>query len=189
MYTDTLKKVSQVLDLVAQGFLYPEKDIAQAVSILNQVAHDLGIEFPDVSEQDLQELKARYTELFINAPGGVAAPPYASVYLGGAGILNQMGADLARRYYAEAGVEPTKGDAPDHVAACIAFTAFLIREGRMELLEEYLSHFLLEWFPSFADRLLAADPEGLYGALAALAQELLMGLGEELKHLRSVEQV
>ncbi len=188
MDTDTLKNIARVLDLISHAFLYPEMDIVATSQVLNRVAADMGLELSEVSPDHLEELKARYTALFINAPGGVAAPPYASVYYGGAGILNQLGADVARRYYAEAGVEPVRGDAPDHVAASIAFCSHLIQEGRLDLLHHYLHHFLLKWFPQFSQRLLSADSGGFYGSLAGMAQEIIQGLGEALGGLGPREE-
>ncbi len=182
MDTDNLKKIISILDVLAIGFLYPGDEIGQVQGVLNLVGGDLGIEGPGPAPIDAEELRAVYTSLFINAPGGVPAPPYASVYFGGAGILNQMGAEVALRYYAEAGVEPSVGDAPDHVSACLAFAGLLLERGEVARLAGYLDSYLMKWFPEFASRVMEADRGGFYAALAAVSVEVLkwlqMAIGE-----------
>ncbi len=130
---------------------------------------------------DPARLAVEYARLFVNAPGGVAAPPYASWYLDGR-ILGPS-SEWAARAYASQGlsIDTDAGEPPDHVSAELEFMYFLARHetaaratGDARSLSDTLAAqatFLLrlsQWVPRFVENVLAADPQPIYEAGARL---------------------
>lgn len=133
--------------------------------------------------ENLSELQAEYTRLFINAPHGVAAPPYASVYLSDNRRLMQEGYDEAIRFYLEAGIEPIKSPEPaDHIFYELEFIGMLLDTGQSALMCRFLKEHLLKWYPKFLESILHADPVPYYEAIAKITMSSLINLEKELCH-------
>jgi TorA maturation chaperone TorD len=136
-----------------------------------------------IDAENLSELRAEYTRLFINAPRKVPAPPYASVYLSGNRRLMQEGYDEAIRFYLEAGIEPIKGPEPaDHIFYELEFIAMLLETGQHALLCRFLKEHILKWYPQFLEHILRADPAFYYEAFAKITMSSLINLEKELCH-------
>jgi TorA maturation chaperone TorD len=151
-------------------FTYPNDDRFQALAdTLSLLATDLEIE-QSCADTDtplsIEDMQAEYVRLFINGPGGVAAPPYASVYINHTGLLRQQGFDEALAMYRRAGLEPdSSDDLPDHIRYELAFIALLLERGDHDRAEEFIDRHLGRWFPRFANRLLSAEPHPFYHTL------------------------
>lgn len=156
---------------LSAAFTYPEHgDITPPFTALLALADDLGLDnlHPDkVGPLSLKWLQSEYVRLFINSPGGVPAPPYASIYIQNRGILLQHGHLQAMSFYQRAGLEPIKSsECEDHLAHELAFIGHLLDNGQIELLDEFLAEHVLTWFPDFLQRLLAAQPCRFYMILS-----------------------
>ncbi len=172
---------------LSQLFSYPEKDtVLQSVKTLNLLAADLQQETvpaADIENISLTELQIEYVRLFINAADGFFAPPYASVYVGDAGILRQRGYDEALAFYAEAGLEPSESaESPDHIAHELKFVALLLDEGQDDVLDRFLSKHLLSWYPKFLQRLQDAQPCSFYKVLGQITDLCLRKIQKEVIH-------
>jgi TorA maturation chaperone TorD len=156
---------------LSRAFTYPEHPAVDPPWLaLLSLARDMGLSDipPDHAEiASLKELQADYVRLFINAPGGVPAPPYASIYIQNKGLLCQQGHQQAVEFYQRAGLEPIKSsECEDHLAHELAFAGHLLDKDRDPLLREFLTEHLLIWYPIFLERLLAAHPCRFYMILA-----------------------
>ncbi len=171
---------SQISYLLSKIFSYPEQDPDQSglTNALAGLAKDLNINTNVHITSDIA--KSEYTRLFVNAPGGVAAPPYASVYIAGAKVIMQQGLDDALRHYREAEIEPDSGPEPaDHISVELAFVGQLLESGNEKLLQKFLQGHLLKWYPVFMEKLLAAEPHPYYETAARLTWIFLQNLGQE----------
>jgi len=152
---------------LSTAFTYPEHpDLTPPLEALLALAMDMGLEDLQPESTDtfpLKYLQAEYVRLFINSPGGVPAPPYASIYIQNRGILMQEGHEQAMSFYKRAGLEPVKSsECEDHLAHELAFIGRLLDNDQAELLDEFISEHLLFWYPIFLQRLLAAQPCQFY---------------------------
>jgi TorA maturation chaperone TorD len=129
-----------------------------------------------------EELAIEQVRLFVNAAGGVAAPPYASWYLDGT-LGGPSTAHVVAAYAAQA--LEAKGDAgqpPDFIAAELEFLHFLCRHQlaaratrdgpALAAAGEAESSFLVvhftRWAPRFAEAIRSADPSPVFARAADL---------------------
>ena len=122
-------------------------------------------------------LAPEYMRLFVNARGGVPAPPYASYYL--TGLLAQEPTKEVLSLYAQEGLSPKGPEPADHLSYELAFMAHLLSQGKKEVLKEFLRRHFWRWFPLFKAALLAANPHPFYRSLAEITEEVLRTLEEE----------
>ncbi len=172
---------SQLFILLAKLWDYPTNLSPETKEVLEKLHEDLGLSTSEeaFSIKD-EELREEYTRLFINTPLGVPAPPFASVYKGG-GLLCQKPMEEAMAFYRRAGVGPASENEPaDYLPLELAFVAYLLTEGKTELLREFLNKHLLSWFPLFREALLKAQPHQFFVALVSLTEALLSKLNEEV---------
>lgn len=172
---------------LAESFTYPETDTIEAKSkALVLLARDLDLDVPDAAEISATpfiDMQAEYVRLFINAAGGVFAPPYASIYVNDAGILHQQGYDDALDFYGQAEMAPDVSDeSPDHIAHELTFVGLLLDAGNDELLTKFLTRHLCAWYPSFLQRLQDAQPYLFYSVLGQVTNLCLTHLREEVVH-------
>ncbi len=173
---------SKISYLLSQAFSFPEADLTESglTGALIELARDLGFsDTPDI-KIPMDAAQAEYTRLFVNAPTGVPAPPYSSVYISGARILMQQGLEEAMKYYREAGVQPETGSEPaDHISIELAFVGRLLETENIELLNRFLKGHLLLWYPHFLKRLLEAGPHPFYEMVARVTWQFLKNLSQE----------
>lgn len=160
---------------LSTAFTYPEDSGPRPpVVALLSLAHDMGLkDLPPKTHESfaLKRLQAEYVRLFINAPAGVPAPPYASVYIRSKGILMQQGYEQAMDFYGRAGLEPTESsECEDHIGHELAFIGHLLDRGQFELLDEFLEAHVMTWYPLFLQRLLVADPDFFYQILGQVTE-------------------
>ncbi len=172
---------------LSTAFSYPEADTLQSMSkALCSLAADLGMNNTAPGELAMPshlELQAEYVRLFINAPGGVAAPPYASVYIQGSGILMQQGHDQALGFYRQAGLEPDDtAECNDHLSHELAFVGILIDSSKDAILADFLHDHLLQWYPRFLHRLQEAEPCPFYHLLGRVTDLCLKYTEKEVVH-------
>lgn len=149
-----------------------------------QFFRDAARAFSDASEEAHRELRQRYDSLFGHAVHG-RCPAYEMEY-GRNEIIRQASdlADLAG-FYGAFGLEVANdgNGRPDHITAeCEFMSAVCSREAHAHIRGDktnadicldaertFLRDHLARWLPSLAHRLKAADPDGLFGALARFA--------------------
>jgi len=169
---------------LANCFSYPDEDIVEGtVEALSLLAKDLGLEVEpeDFGLLSLSQQQAEYVRLFINGPGGVAAPPYASVYINNAGILRQQGYEQALAMYCRAGLEPRESsESPDHISHELAFIGLLVELGDSHLLDTFIEDHFSVWYPAFHDRLIRAEPIPFYEILAQVTDLCLHQIRKEV---------
>jgi TorA maturation chaperone TorD len=117
--------------------------------------------------------EAERVRLFVNAPGGVPAPPYGSWWL--EETLQGRSTEEVAAFYRQEGLQSSGGAGPaDYLPAELEFLHFLLqhqraaRVTRSESLEQqgreserqFLERFLLPWLPAFCSgaRQATADP-------------------------------
>jgi TorA-specific chaperone len=163
------------------------KPIEQLISSLNQLQ----------DRQDAQlELSADFCDLFLKTDKH-GALPYASMYIGQSGLLNdapaQEMADLLKEH--NVAVDENLNEPADHIAIELDFLGnLIIRSNELESIvhmEEalrYQANFiestLLTWLPQFTERCKAQDEFGFYAAVSTV---LLAFCHIDLQYLK-VEQ-
>ncbi len=172
----------------------------------NLVAATDRLTVPDAEEPEV--LRVRYQRIFGHTARGLVCPFETEYGVQGLFRQPQELADISG-YYLAFGLRPRTGagERGDHVACECEFLDFLNRKeavaaekGDLPMAEEtakairgFLRDHLGRFGRAFAGRLLKADPDGYYGALAALLHELLvleagrldLPLGREVLELRS----
>lgn len=144
----------------------------------------------------LGQLVREYDRLF-RGPYHVEAPPYESLYVGGADCVMGEAASTMLELYAEAGLAlaPDWHDLPDHVAAELAFMAYMGQreagqmlrgheqraEGWRQQQHSFLKEHLGRWLPLLRQRVEAAHGCAFYIALASTAELFTLAHLEELR--------
>jgi TorA maturation chaperone TorD len=144
--------------------------------------------------QSREQMQAEQTRLFLNAPGGVVALPYASWYLDG--FLLGPACDWAAEEYSLQSLEsdPAAGEPADFIAIELEYMFFLCRHERAARLTgdqaalaaatqaqaRFFFDHLIRWLPKFVERLRAGSPRGVYLALAQLLEAFLVEEGQQL---------
>jgi len=136
-----------------------------------------------------EQVAVDQVRLFVNAPDGVPAPPYASWYLDRR--LLGPSCDWAAEQYREQALEVAAdaGKPADYVGTGLEYMHFLCRHihaarltgdrAAFELARaaqrRFFQDHLVRWLPEFAARIRAAAPGGVYARVA----DLLVGFCEE----------
>lgn len=174
---------------LSDGFAYPEHDTpATLIPTLHLLSADLELTpaadtAQAISDCTLEDLQAEYVRLFINGPGGVAAPPYASIYVQDSGLLRQQGYDEAVALYNKAGLEATVTDeSPDHISIELAFLALLLDQQKYQAAGAFLQDHLCSWYPKFYARLMLAEPDPFYQLMAQVTDLCLQQTLKEVLH-------
>ncbi len=134
-----------------QEFLVTFRDLLHSLDRDSQ-ARELGT-WLQQDNNPLETLQIEYTRLFINAIPHVIAPPYGSIYVGGAGSLQGKLTEETRDFYRQCGFDLADETEPaDHIMHELEFLAQLAREGRLEKTEEFLRRLFRPWFEQFYQR-------------------------------------
>lgn len=137
-----------------------------------------------IATTPLADVEADYVRLFVNAPGGVAAPPYASWYL--EGRLLGAAASWAAAAYARQGLEPAPdaGEPPDYLSTELEFMHFLCRHETaarttadaqalalvLDAQAAFVHEHLARWMPLMLARTRSAKPGPVVAAATTLAE-------------------
>jgi len=139
-------------------------------------------------EAALLELGKEYTRLFVTAYPKVVAPPYSSLYLDSEQLVwGKSTAEVARLYGAAGlGMNGNFHDIPDHIAAELEFTSYLIAEQlksdepcsslaeQLSSLEKrFLTEHLHRWAPAFFSRVVECSAMTFYRVIADLARQFI----------------
>ncbi|OEF10412.1 molecular chaperone TorD [Vibrio genomosp. F10] len=131
------------------------------------------------------ELSADFCDLFLKSDKD-SALPYASIYIGEAGILNDTPAkemaDLMAKH--NVAVHETLNEPADHIAIELDFLGHLIiRSNEVEIekhldqalieQERFISTYLLSWVPQFTHKCQQLDDFGFYAAVSELMSAFL----------------
>ncbi|WP_375750286.1 molecular chaperone TorD [Vibrio sp. HN007] len=133
------------------------------------------------TREDAQlELAADFCELFLTSDKN-AALPYASMYIGESGLLNDKPAQEMAALMEEKGIAIKEGlnEPADHIALELDFLGnMIIRSNELEKLEHieealldqkaFIEKYMLSWFPQFKDKCVQHDDFGFYAGIAAL---------------------
>ncbi|MCW8327778.1 molecular chaperone TorD [Photobacterium sp. SDRW27] len=133
------------------------------------------------TREDAQlELAADFCGLFLSTPKS-GALPYASMYVGESGLLNDKPAQDMNKLMEEYNIAQRKefNEPADHVAVELDFMGNLIilanqqeneeqAEAVMQAQLEFLNTMLLNWLPAFAKACDSRDQFGLYAAAVNL---------------------
>lgn len=131
--------------------------------------------------QDPQlELAADFCGLFLTTDKA-GALPYASIYIGESGLLNDKPAQEMQKLMLSHGVDVKEGlnEPADHIALELDFLGnMIIRSNELEKLEhidaalleqkEFIETYLLSWLPQFSEKCSKFDPFGFYASVAKL---------------------
>lgn len=133
------------------------------------------------------EFAVDYVRLFVNAPGGIAAPPYASFYIDER--LLGPSCDWVECAYDAQGLahDPAAGQPADYLAAELEFVHFLVRHemaarttGDIAALDavlsaqaDFVSNHLARWVPRFAARVRVSNPHPAFEAAICLLGAVL----------------
>ena len=170
--------LSQIYRFLAQSMRYPTGSWFNEpyLQFLSTLLKELGWNNESQSIKDILEnipagienLQVEHTRLFINGIPHVAAPPYASVYLGNEGQLYGKHAEKTKEYYRQWGLEPVRSeDPPDHIVQELEFLA-LVHQESQEGEEVFLKKFFRPWFPIFAERVLESVQQPFYQIIIRL---------------------
>lgn len=136
------------------------------------------------ARQPREEIQAEQVRLFVNAPGGVPAPPYASWYLDGT-LLGESTLWVAQQYRGQAlEVAPDAGEPADFIGTEMEYMYFLCRHARAARLTgdraaldslfdaegRFFRSHLARWLRPFVQRVRAAAPDGVYARVAGLLE-------------------
>jgi TorA-specific chaperone len=119
-------------------------------------------------------LEPVFVALFVNARGGVAAPPYQSCHESDPRrVMGPAARDMAERLARE-GLAPTEpGQMPDHLCIELEYLRLLLVQGRAAEAASFAGRVMLPWCARFAAAVDRADPQGFF---RAAAQVLLAAL-------------
>lgn len=133
------------------------------------------------NRQDAQpELAADFYELFLKTEK-YGALPYASLYIGETGLLNDKPAQEMEKLMADFGVpiDDKLNQPADHLAVELDFLGnMIIRSNELEQEKhmeqafsnqnDFIEHHLLSWLPQFAAKCQQMDDFGFYASVAQL---------------------
>jgi putative dimethyl sulfoxide reductase chaperone len=143
-----------------------------------------------------EEAAVEHARLFVNAPAGVAAPPYASFYLDRR-LLGPTTLRVAAAYEAQGlAPDPDAHEPADYISAELEFMYFLIRHeiaahatadaAALDAVRSAQAAFVLEhlarWLPAFIARIREARPQPPFGAAATLLEALAAADANDLRH-------
>ncbi|KLV08720.1 molecular chaperone TorD [Photobacterium ganghwense] len=151
------------------------EELKQPVDAFRDAIHRLG------QRADAQlELAADFCGLFLSTPKS-GALPYASMYVGESGLMNDKPAQDMNQLLDEYGIAQRKdfNEPADHLAIELDFLGNLIimanqqkteadAEPQMQAQLHFLENMLLNWLPAFTSAAKARDPFGFYAAAASL---------------------
>jgi TorA maturation chaperone TorD len=157
---------------------------------IGRLGEDLAASAPEL-------LGTEQVRLFVNAPGGVAAPPYASWYLDGC-LLGPASRWAAEEYRGQALEAAPEGEPPDFIATEMEYMFFLCRHAQAARLTgdrngleqvrraqvRFFQAHLGRWLPLFARDLRAASPPAPFERVADLIEAFCDEEGRYLSHLR-----
>jgi len=187
----------KAFSLLSECYRLPRHDLTHILIGLQAIMGDLcESATPNISrmreeterKNHLEELKADYAKLFLG-PFTLLAPPYGSVYLDGERKIMGESTVEVRNLYRRAGVDVSNDfhDAPDHIAAELEFTYFLIFK-EVEALSEsevgraidfinqqkaFMRDHLCAWVPKFTQRLEEVAETKFYKNLARATRAFL----------------
>ncbi len=189
---DSERPAAKIYRLLAACFYPPQKIIFEKERLfenLHSMVKDsmpeasatyehLGICFARHSEE---ELTVAYAELFVG-PFALEAPPYGSVYLGGARRVMDDSTIETMKLYEAAGLvlDDTQKEAPDHIAIELEFLYYLITKsieavskGDNELFvrfegirSEFINNYLGKWVGPFCENIRTKTKNSFYRALS-----------------------
>lgn len=150
--------------------------IASMVDALNRL---------QVREDAQLELSADFCDLFLKTDKH-GALPYASLYIGESGLLNDKPAQVMSELLAEHNIVVTENlnEPADHLAIELDFLGNLIIRSNeleseahmneaMEQQAEFIEQHLLTWVPQFVTKCQQHDEFGFYAAVSTVLQALI----------------
>ncbi len=179
MKTDENIKLQNIYKFLALSMRYPEPSWCDDGYLSNcrAIMHEAG-HFEDAwdleealakSHDFLEDLQLEYTRLFINAPGGVSAPPFGSVYLEGDRSLYGLSTEKVKAFYREQNfflADPLA--VPDALSMELDFLSLLVAGKKFHKEEEFLSKYFRPWFSKFRDIVVGESQHPFYVGIIKL---------------------
>lgn len=185
---------------LAVFFRYPDEDLLDVIDDLDvELLADIfpGVAEPPLPETDLlEQLQTEYTGFFINAPGGVPAPPYGSVYLEPGHQVMGETTRAVEAFYADAGLAMEGSEEPaDYLPIELEFMAYLtdlevvadaeereadVAETRLDQ-ARFLKQHLGAWVPKFCQQAAAGEPPAFYAWAIDLLQQFVAAENHEFE--------
>ena len=193
MEPHVLADISTCLSCLGGAFLQdPKKEESRAYyEALKQVAEErdwpfgcedeLDASFSEIKEgllHDRDRLKKEYQRLFVG-PEHFVAPPWGSIYLDKENVLFGPSLFALRQWMRQNNIETnTNANEPeDYIGTELMLGAFLAAQ-KPELLEEYLSEFLMLWALRYFELLEGDARQPFYRGIAKLATTTMKGISE-----------
>jgi TorA maturation chaperone TorD len=129
----------------------------------------------------LARLREEHTRLFVNAFPGLAAPPYAVVYLAAEDAPAFLEGIAYRLQSLGLGGKGASNERSDHVRVLLEVASHCPAGVQRA---EFLAEFLLPWIDAYLGRLAAAASLPLYPALVHGARALIYSEAREKDHDR-----
>ncbi len=196
---------SRLYRLLADGFLYPDRDSFDemkagrlrdhVVETCRELPYALEPAFDGlVASGDYVDFQSVFLSLFEVGQGMPPCPLYSGIFRGGRKAVME---ELVRFYsYFGLSIEHGSGELPDHLATELEFMHFLAFKELAALQRQkdpapyrraqadFLERQMMSWLPSLEERLQKLEPPPFYTALvwltSALAREHLASLGGSL---------
>lgn len=156
----TLKDENLWQDWVAPNDSPLEKEALEILSSLDERAEDIG---------------ADYTSLFISDIPLLKAPMHASYYLSESGEVESSFSDSTKDFYLANDFHSFSIPA-DSMLNELCFIAFLLKNQKLEILDEFLQKYFFIWFYKWSDDVIANAKSRFYHALGMLMRSFFVGL-------------
>jgi putative dimethyl sulfoxide reductase chaperone len=131
------------------------------------------------------DLESAYVALFVNARGGVPAPPYASCHIEGDAFMGEAASRMRRRLDEAGLATEAPGEPPDHLAFQLEFLYYLLLERGHAPAAAFAREEMLPWVGRLSNAVATAEdgsPELRFWSLACVCVVRLL---ETIGALRS----
>ncbi len=183
---------AKIYRLLAACFYPPQKVIFEKERLFENLHSLIKVSMPEASatyeqlgacftQNSEEELTVAYAELFVG-PFALAAPPYGSVYLGGARRVMDDSTIETMKLYEAAGLvlDNTQKEAPDHIAIELEFLYYLITKSIEavskgdnerfvqfeDIRSQFINNFLGKWVGPFCENIRTKTENSFYLALS-----------------------
>ena len=152
----------------------PRVAMGEALQVIGRVP---GHDRPSLED----DLAADYAGIYLTH--ALRASPYESVWRDEEKLMMQGPSFAVRDRYHAHGLAAAdwRRMADDHVSNELAFLSYLLSRGDVEEARRFIEEHLLQWLPSYAERVTARASTRYYAPLASLTQHVIENLHRQLR--------